>query len=97
MLPTNCVEILRRDDVDLRGGQERLDADVDDQAAFDDRLDLAVDGAAFVADGEDAVPVLLELGLLVREDDHAFLVFELLDQHIDFVADLDGRRCPQIH
>ena len=83
-------EVLRRDDVNLRGGQERLDADVDDEAAFDDGLDLAVDGAAFVADGEDLVPVLLELGLFLGEDDHAFLVFEFLDEDIDFVADLDG-------
>ena len=51
-------EVLRRDDVDLRGGQEGLDADVDEQAAFDDGFDLAGDGAAFVADGEDAFPVL---------------------------------------
>ena len=41
--------------------------------------------------GQDAVPVLLELGLLVGEDDVAFLVLELLDQHVDLVADLDGR------
>ena len=41
-------EILRRDDVDLRAGQERLDADIDGQAAFDHGLDLAVDEAAVV-------------------------------------------------
>ncbi len=83
-------EVLRRDDVNLRRRQKRLDADVDDQAAFDDGLDLAVDDAAFVADGEDLVPVLFELGLFVGEDDHAFLVFEFFDEHIDFVADFDG-------
>ena len=83
-------EILRRDDVNLRRGQKRLDADVDDQTALDDGLDLAVDRAAFVANGEDALPVLLELRLLVREDDGAFLVFELLDEDINLVADLDG-------
>ena len=83
-------EVLRGEDVDLRGGQEGLDADVDQQAAFDDGFDFAGDGAAFVADGEDAFPVLLELGLLLGEDDHALLVFELLDQDVDLVADLDG-------
>jgi hypothetical protein len=36
------------------------------------------------------VPVPLELRLLVREDDGAFLVFELLDQDINFVADFYG-------
>ena len=40
------LKILRRDDVDLRAGQEGLDADVDHEAAFDDGLDLAFDEAA---------------------------------------------------
>ena len=84
------VEILGRGDVDLRGGQEGLDADVDEQTAFDDGFDFAGDGAAFVANGEDAFPVFLELGLFLGENDHAFLVFELLDEHIDFIADFDG-------
>ena len=53
-------------------------------------LTLPLMRAAFVADGEDAFPVLLELGLFLGEDDHAFLVFEFLDQDIDFVADFDG-------
>ena len=83
-------EVLRGEDVNLRGGQKGLDADVDEQAAFDDGFDFAGDGAAFVADGEDAFPVLFELRLLLGEDDHALLVFELLDQDIDLVADLDG-------
>ena len=90
MLPTYCVEILGRGDVDLRRGQESFDADVDQQAAFDDGFDFAGDGAAFVADGEDAFPVLLEFGLFLGEDDHALFVFELLDQDIDFIADFDG-------
>ena len=83
-------EILRRGDVDLRRGQEGFDADVDEQAAFDDGFDFAVDGAAFVADGEDAFPVFLEFGLFLGEDDHAFFVFEFLDEDIDFIADFDG-------
>ena len=83
-------QVLRRDDVNLRRGQKRFDADVDEQAAFDDGLDLAGDGAAFVANGEDFVPVLLELGLFLGEDDHAFLVFEFFDEDIDFIADFDG-------
>ncbi len=32
----------------------------------------------------------LELGLFLGEDDHAFLVFELFDQDVNLVADLDG-------
>ena len=85
------AEILRRDDVDLRRGQEGLDADVDDEAAFDDGLDLALDEAAFVEDGDDLFPVLFEGGLFLREDDHALVVFEPLEQDFDFVADFDFR------
>ena len=84
------LEILGNDDVDLRGGQESFHADVDEQAALDDGFDLAVDGAAFVADGEDALPVLLEFGLFLREDNHALFVLELLDQDVDLIADFDG-------
>ena len=36
------------------------------------------------------VPVLLELGFFLGEDDHAFFVFEFFDQDIDFIADFDG-------
>src|ERR1043166_7280971 len=39
---------------------------------------------------KDAVPVLLELGLFLGQHDHAVLVFELLDEHVDFVADFHG-------
>ena len=83
-------DVLGRDDVNLRRGQEGLDADVDDESAFDDGFDLAGDGAALLADGLDAVPVLAELGLLVGEDDHALLVLEFLDEDIYLAADLEG-------
>src|SRR5256884_362520 len=84
------LQIFGRNDVNLRRRQEGLDADVDEQAAFDNGLDLAGNGAAFVANGQDFVPVLLELGLFLRQDDHPVLVFEFLNQHIDCVADPDG-------
>ena len=83
------LEILRRDDVDLRAGQKRLDADVDDEAAFDDGLHLALDQAVALEDRDDLVPVLPVGGLLLREDDHALVVFETLEEDFDFVADFD--------
>ena len=89
IIPNVLLEILRRCNVNLRRRQKRLHADIDQQPAFDHGLDLAVDDATFVADGEDAFPVFLELGLLARENDHAFFIFELLDEHIDLIADLD--------
>jgi len=83
-------EILGRGDVDLGRRAEGLDPDVDDEAALDDGLDLALDGAALVADELDAVPVLLELGLLLRDEDVAILVLGALHEHLELVAHLDG-------
>ncbi len=86
------VEILGRGDVDLAAGQERLDADVDHEAALDDALDLAFDQAAAVEDADDLLPVLAVQGALAREDDHALVVFEAFEENVDFVADFEGVR-----
>ena len=83
------LQILRRNDVDLRRRQERFDADVDDQTAFDDRFDLAFDQAIAFKDMHDLVPVLPIRGFFLGEDDHAFVVFEPLEQHVHFVADFE--------
>ena len=40
-------------------------------------------------DLDDLVPVLVVGGLLLGEDDHALVVFEALEEHFDFVADLE--------
>jgi hypothetical protein len=82
-------EILRGDDVNLGCGQEGLDADVDHQPAFDDRLDPAGNPPAFIANREDFFPVLLELGLLLGKHNHALLVLEFFDEDIHFVPDFD--------
>src|SRR5947208_2952655 len=60
------LEVLRWGDIDLRSGKECLYSDVDQQAPFDHRFDLAHDRAPFVADRENFVPILLEFGLLFR-------------------------------
>ena len=52
------LEILRGNDVDLGGGKEGLDADIDGEAAFDDGFDLALDEAVALEDFDDLVPVL---------------------------------------
>ncbi len=72
-------EVLGCADINLRSGQEGLDSDVDQQSAFDDGLDFASDGAAFVADGQDSLPILFEFSFFLGEHDHALLVFEFLD------------------
>src|ERR1035441_10572795 len=46
-VPHVLGEVLGGKNVNLRGGQKGFDADVDDQAAFDDGFDFAGDGAAF--------------------------------------------------
>src|SRR5262249_48298843 len=84
------LEVFRRDNVDLGRRQERFHSDVDDETAFDDRLDLAGYGAALVADGQDPLPILFELRLFLGEHDHALAVLQFFDEDVDLVADLDG-------
>ncbi len=84
------LQILRRDDVDLRRRQKRFDADVDHQAAFDDGLHLALDQAVVLANTlRDLVPILAIGRFFLREHDHAFVVLEALEQHVHFVADFE--------
>ncbi len=70
------LEVFRRDDVDLGGGKEGFHADVDGKTAFDDGFDLALDEAFALENGDDLFPVLTGGGLLLGEDDHAFVIFE---------------------
>ena len=83
-------QVLGNGHVNLRSRQEGLHPDVHQQPALDNGLDFARDGAPFVADRQDPFPILLELGLLLGEHDHALAVFQLLDQDINFIAHLHG-------
>ena len=65
--------------IDLRGRQKGLHADVDQQSPFDHAFDFAGDGSSFVADAQDALPVLLEFSLFLGEYHHPLLVFQFLD------------------
>src|SRR5215471_2319412 len=51
------LQILWRDDIDLRRRQKRLNPDVHHQAAFDDRSNLAFDQAVALENADDLVPV----------------------------------------
>src|SRR5262249_56694222 len=81
-------DVGRPADVDLGGGQEDVDADVDQQAALDLAGDQAGDDVAFLVLGDDVLPLLLPLGLAVAQHDGAGLVLDGVDEHLDLVADL---------
>ncbi len=75
-------------DVDLAGGQEDVDADVDEQAALDLARDLALDHVALVVLGDDHLPGAHPVRLLAGEDDLAGLVFHAFEEDLDGVAGL---------
>src|SRR5213078_2647730 len=88
------VEVAHRAQIDLRAGEERLDAaaDRDRQAALDARGDHALDQLVALARGADLVPDLEAIGLLLREHAHAGVVLAGLEQHVDDIAGLHADR-----
>ena len=77
-------------DVDLRTGQEGLDAeDVDDHAAFGAALDVTLDDFVVFEGLVDAFPGAGSARLAVRQDKLALLVFLIFDEHFHNVAHLD--------
>ena len=87
LLTHELAEVLRRVDVDLGGGEESFNADVDGEAALDHALDDAFDGLVGLTEFDDLFPVLLLGGLLAGEDDEAVLILETLEEHLDLAAD----------
>src|SRR5437899_3124574 len=83
------LQIFRRNDIDLRCRQKCLDADVHHKPAFHDRFHLAFDQAVAVKNTRDLVPILAIRGFLLRENDHAFVVFESLEEHVYFITDFE--------
>src|SRR5207249_1150678 len=90
LLALEAVQVAHGAQVDLRAGEERAHADVDGEAALDALDDAAHDDAALLVGALDVVPDLHLLGLLLGEDDVAFLVLRLLQEHVDRVPDLDA-------
>ena len=77
-------------DVDLRAGQECLDAEhVDDHAAFRAALDVALDDFVLLQSLVDAVPRTGCASLAVGEDKLALLVLLVLDEDFHLVAHFD--------
>ena len=85
-------EVAYRADIDLRAGQERGDAfEVNLEAAFDAFSDPTGDRLMILVGAAQLLPGLHLHGSGAREDGIAVLVFEALDEHVDFIAGLDGQ------
>ena len=81
------AEVFRGIDIDLRGGQEGLDADIHHQAALDDSFDDALNRFAGLAELDDLVPVLFVRGFLAGEDDLAVLIFQAFEEDFNLLTD----------
>src|SRR5438034_5791016 len=90
LLTEQLVDVRHATKRDLRSGQERIDAhEVDDHAALDLLLQHVIDRLIVLVSDADALPHAHEIRLLLREHDRAFLVFQVLQQHLDLVAGLE--------
>ena len=86
-----ALEVLHRLDVGERARQEGADADVDRQAALDAIDDPALDDAALLEAVLHVGPDAHARRLGVGQQDVAFEVLGLLEEHLDVVADRDGQ------
>ena len=92
LLAEQLVDVRDATERDLRTGEERVDAhEVDDHATLDLLDERAFDRLIVLVGETDALPHAHEVRLLLREDDRAFLILEVLEQDFDFVADLEVR------
>src|SRR5207247_800661 len=92
LLTEQLVDIRNAAKGDLRSRQERIDAhEVYDHAALDLLLQDAFDRLIALVCDADALPHAHEIRLLLRENDGAFLVFQVLQQDFDLVAGLEVR------
>ena len=82
------ADIARASNVDLTSGQEYIDADVDQQAAFDFSGNFAGDHLAFVQRRNHLFPLLDDLGALLTNLDATHFIFDVFDQHLHDVAGL---------
>src|SRR4030095_407337 len=88
-VPDELLQILWRNNIDLRCRQKCFHADVHHQAAFDHRSHLTFDQAVTLKNFHDLVPFLAVACFLLREHAHAFFVLQPLQENIDLVANLE--------
>ena len=83
LLADPLADVTGAADVHLRGREEHRHADVDQQAALDLALDLAVDDVAFLVRLDDAFPAADAVGLALAERDEALRVLDVFHQGLD--------------
>src|SRR5688500_3665741 len=90
LLPEKLVDVRHAPQRDLRAGEERVDAhEVDDDTTLDLLDERTFDGLIVFVGEADALPDAHEVRLLFRQNNRAFLVLEVLQQHLDFIAGFD--------
>ncbi len=95
LLAEQLVDVRHATERDLRAGEERVDAhEVDDHTALDLLDERAFDRLIVLVRDADALPHAHEVGFLLRQDDRAFLILEVLEQDFDFVTGLEVRDGP---
>src|SRR5919107_5329539 len=92
LLAKQLVDVRHATQRDLRAGEERVDAhEVDDDTALDLLDERAFDRLIVLVGETDALPHAHEVRLLLRQDDRALLILEVLEQDLDLITDLEVR------
>src|SRR3954469_20714663 len=90
LLAEELIDVRHATERDLRTREERVDAhEVDDHAALDLLDERAFDRLIVLIREADLLPHAHEVGFLLRKNDGAFLVFEVLEEDFDFITDLE--------
>src|SRR6185369_12422079 len=90
LLAEQLVDVRHASQRDLRAGEERVDAhEVDDDTALDLLDERAFDRLIVLVSEANALPHAHEVRLLLRENNRALLIFEMLEEDFDFIADLE--------
>src|ERR1044071_3015034 len=90
LLAEQLVDVRDAAERDLRTREERVDAhEVDHHSTLDLLDERAFDRLIILIREADLLPHAHEVGLLLGQDDGAFLVLEVLEEHFDFVTDLE--------
>jgi len=92
LLAEELVDVRHAAERDLRAGEERVDAhQVDDDAPLDLLDEGALHGLIALVREADLLPHPHEVRFLLREDDRAFVVLEMLEEDLDLIAGLEVR------